>query len=157
MEKQGTRKLFHLDKLIDEFNSEIIKKYIDDGNWSQYEINNVFGVEIVDYKTKEIGFEMFETEENQLDFYHETNHEERDYEYDFDDIKKGGKGLSKITLKMCKLWGSEIENVYQNEYSHGYSGLQDFPFWFSNHNKHYKHKFIEFDGWTSSFYSYDIP
>ena len=50
MERQATRKLFHLDKLIDEFNSEIVKMYIHGGNWSQYEINNVYGVEIVDYK-----------------------------------------------------------------------------------------------------------
>ena len=156
MDKQGTRKLFHLDELIDEFNSEIIKMYIHGGNWSQYEINNVYGVEIVDYKSKQIGFEMFESVENQLDFYHETNHEERDYEYDFDGNRKDGQGLSKVTKVMCKLWGYEFDKIY-NQNDGNYKDLEHFEHWFSNHNKHYKHKFIEFDGWTSSFYSYDIP
>lgn len=156
MDIQGTRKLFHLDKFIDEFNSRIIKMYIHGGNWSQYKINNVYGVEIVDYKSKQIGFEMFESEENQLDFYHETNHEERHYEYDFKGIRKGGQGLSKVTKVMCKLWGYEFDKIY-NQNDGNYNNLKDFEFWFSNHNKHTKHKFIEFDGWTSSFYSYDIP
>ena len=140
MEKQGTRKLFHLDELIDEFNSEIIKMYIHGGNWSQYEINNVYGVEIVDYKSKQIGFEMFESEENQLDFYHETNHEGRDYEYDFDGIRKGGQGLSKVTKVMCKLWGYEYDKIY-NTISR--RDLENFDNWFSEHNRIYKKKFIE--------------
>tara|TARA_R100000995_G_scaffold66925_1_gene35648 strand:+ start:34 stop:477 length:444 start_codon:yes stop_codon:yes gene_type:complete len=147
MDKQGTRKLFHLDKLIDEFNSEIIKMYIHGGNWSQYEINNVYGVEIVDYKSKKIGFEMFESKENQLFFYHNNLNR---------NLRKGGQGLSKVTKVMCKLWGYEYDKIY-NQNDGNYNNLKDFEFWFSGHNKHYNKKFIEFDGWTSSFYSYDIP